>query len=374
MAITLAQLLKTEVITGTISRIKTPMSRLQDFFGMGPGGINTDQVSGRDIGWDIFDQTRLLATGRAPATGPARVTRNPVGHVSARCYRSYESIVINEEEIFRGRPLGQQYGEIDQRGQNYIARQESYLAQKFKNMREFMVSRMLRGGFDITQDGDDYIPVELAAGMFSVDFQVPAGNKSQLNMTGGGDIIGTSWANAAAPIISDLMQINAAFEELHGRPLAHVWMNSNTFQNVLANTQVINTGGTANTFFQEMRWSPAKSAEQIADTGIEVTLRGFPLVKFHVYDGGLTVNGVYSKFFPDNYASFLPEPAADWVAMKEGSELIREKPNTESVEAFGLKAWALMVDDPPGFDLRVVDNCIPALFVPKAVTYAAVVF
>ena len=81
--ITIQQLMQTPVITRVVSRIRTPLSLFQNFFGMAPGQAASSNVSGRHLGWDIFDKTRLIAEGRAPGTGPATVQRKSVGHVSA---------------------------------------------------------------------------------------------------------------------------------------------------------------------------------------------------------------------------------------------------------------------------------------------------
>jgi hypothetical protein len=55
--ITLQQLMQTPVITRVVSRIKTPMTLFQNFFKMLPGQAGTQNVSGRYLGWDIFDKT-----------------------------------------------------------------------------------------------------------------------------------------------------------------------------------------------------------------------------------------------------------------------------------------------------------------------------
>ena len=145
--ITLQQLFQTPVITRVVSRFKTPMSLFQQFLGMLPGQPATESVSGRHIGWDIFDRTRTIAKGRAPGSGPATAHPKTLGHVSAVAYRAHEKIPLLREHIFRTRTPGAQIGQIDSRGQGYISRQMQFLNQRFRNNREFMVSRMFRNGF-----------------------------------------------------------------------------------------------------------------------------------------------------------------------------------------------------------------------------------
>ena len=374
--VALSQILNAPVITRVISRLKTPMSKFQDFMGMGPGGSATSSPGGHFTGYDIFDKTRKIATGRAPGTGPATIAAQPIGHVSVKIYRSHEKLPILEERVFRTRPLGKGWGNVDARGQGYITKQEQFMAQRFKNSREFMVSRMFRGGFDLKVDGENWIPVEKTAGTITIDFQIPAGNISAavpgITIGSYSNIISASFATASTDIITIMMTLNAAFEEAHGYPLRHVWLNTTTFGPLLENTQLSVAAGTANTIFNEFRPTGLRSEEGIADTGLEFVFKALPWLKWHLYDGGLDVDGTFSKFIPDNYAIFLPDPSSDWAEMHEGSEIVRENVVDQGSERYGLAAWTTPVIDPAGWELKTVDNCIPCLYIPKCVVYAKI--
>lgn len=372
-AVTLEQLLMAPVVTRVISTIKVPGERIQQWAGMQPGGPNVFRAGGHHTGWDVFDHTRKLATGRPPGTGPATVPKQRVGHVSATIYRFHEKIPLLQEHIFRIRPLGAQWGTIDANGQSYVTRQQAYLAQRFRNMREFMVSRMFRGSFQLLQSGDDWIPVD-SGGHFTVDYQIPAGNKGQLDMLGTGNIIDVSWADPSANIIGHCLKINAAFEQLHGYPLRHIWCNSNVLQHMLRNTSLINAGGTANVVFSAWGTSPYVGPDNIPDSGHEVVFRGLPWLTVHVYDAGLDVNNTFTKFFSDTQAVFLPDPSPDLWEMHEGSEVVAENYNDPGSERYGLAAWSQRTLQPAGWELLAVDNCIPALYIPKSIANATVVF
>lgn len=372
--VTLQNLLQSHVITRVISRIKTPMSKLQNFWGMGPGGPNENQAGGHYFQWDIFDKTRVLAQGRPFGTGPANVKAQPIGTVNASAYRSHESLHLLDENLYRTRVLGEFWDRIDSRGQNYVARQADYLAQKFKNTREFIVSRMMRGGFDIAVDGDTWSPVDIGSGNITVNMQIPAGNKLQLNMLGAGDIIGASWALAGTDILGHLMAINAANEQLHGWPTRHLWVNSKTFGYMMNNTSLQTIAGTANTVLDMWQPTGERSAEGVEDTGFNVRFRGVPWLDVHVYDAGLTVNGNFSKFIPDNVAVFCPEPTSEIAEWLAGSELIRENVISEPREAMGFTAWVTPQIDPAGFSLKAVDSGLSALYLPNSIQYATVIF
>lgn len=379
--ISLDELLRTERVTRLISRIKTPQTLHQDFWGMGPGGANTNPVGGHVAGWDIFDKTRKLAPGRAPGTGPGTMSLNPVSHVSAQLYRAHGKMFLLEEKIFRTRPLGGQWGEVDVRGQNYVTKQADFLAQQFRNNREWMVNRMMHGSFDMLKIGDDWLPTLAGDGnSFTVDYQVPAGNKNQLNMLGAGNIITVSWANPNATISADCLAINAAYEQLHGFPLRHAWCNTTMLNNLFNNTDLINKGGIANVMFTDYTPMPTPSPEGIPNTGFLVRFKGIPWLTWHVTDMGLDINtsttsgAVFTKFWADTEVGFFPDPTNLIAEMMEGSEPVAENVVDPATERFGMAAWTERTTQPAGFELLALDNALPAVYIPKALAIGTVVF
>ncbi len=370
------QIMSAPQITRVISTIQTPQSRLQNFFGMNPGGWAENPVGGHFAGWDIFDKTRKMAQGRAPGTGPGTSAPQIVGHVSTTLYRSHEKMHLSEDRIFRIRPLGQNWGTIDLAGQKYITKQEEYMAQKFKNSREYLVYSMMRGKLGLKQDGDNWLPCAPGAGSFDVDFQVPDGNKTQLEMiSGSGNIIGTSWATTAtADIVGDMLQVNAANEQLHGRIVTHIWTDSVVLNYMLNNTGLKGLGGTANTVFNQFSRTNFTGPDGQPDTGYEVVFKGMPWLTVHSYDAGLEVDGTYTKFFNGTQAYFCPDPDMSWCEFMVGSERVVENPMTAAQERFGLYAWIERTTQPAGWELITVDNGLPALYIPKAAQFPTVVF
>lgn len=374
MAVALHQLLGSATVTRAISRIKTPMSRFQTFLGHQPGGPSNVDQGGKIFGYDVFNRTRNIAMGRPPGTGPA--TRSPqiLGHVNVSAYRAHEKTLLLEERIFRTRPIGGQWGDVDRRGQQYVTKQQDYLAQLFRNNREFMCSRMLHGAFDVLISGDNWVPVDEGSGTFTVDFKVPSGNKLKGDMLGAGDIIGTTWSNTASDIPQDCFQINSAFEQLHGRPLRHVWINSTGILNLMNNVKLQGLAGTANRVFTTFEPTGQKNDQGIEDTGFTVTFEGLPWLTFHVYDAGLDVDGTFTKFIPDTHAIFTPDPSPDWTEFYNGSEIVKENVLAPGSERFGLSAWTESTTQPAGFELLGLDIGLPVLYVPAAVAYLSVVY
>lgn len=375
-SVSLQNLLGTATVTRAISRIKTPMSRLQRFFGMQIGGPAVNPVGGQSATWDIFDRTRQIATGRAPAAGPANIAPQKVGQGATIFPRFHEKMTLQEAKIFRTRPIGGQFGEVDDRGQRYVLRQQEHLAQRFANAREFMVSRMLRGGWYLKPSGNDWIPTDSSSGGgFFVDLQVPSGHRTaQLDVDGGGDLLTATWNTTSNDILSQILGINSKMEELHGYPLRHIWCNSNTWQYALNNSGFQAIGGSANQVFTTFTPSQETSIEGIQDTGFTAVIRAIPWLTWHIYDAGLEVDGTYTKFFPDQWAAFLPDPSPEVFEYLEGSEVVAENVMDAGTERTGFAAWTTRVIDPAGFDMKAVDSGLPVPYIPKAILWGDVVF
>lgn len=378
---TLQEVLSPSVVNRVISRLKTPQSRLQNFFGMQIGGPNNNPIGRRQFSWDIFDKTRGIAPFRAPGSGPSTVAPQSVGRVTGTFPRIHAELRLDYEKLHNIRALGRPAGEIDQMGMNYITRQEEYLAQRFANAREFMVSRLMKGSFDILQDGDDWLPVDSSNGTFKVDYQVPAGNKNQLNMTGGGNIINARWDNTGSSIYGQLYAINQAMEQLTGRPLRHIWTDSTVWRYVTTNSQIHDQGGTANTVTAQLDTVEERGPDGLPVNEFYSVLRALPWIKWHIYDSGLDIAGAggtstYTRFFNSSVGevSLLPDPGNDWVEMCIGSEPIIDAYGAPAVERFGFYAWTFTNIKPASIELIGVDNAIPALYVPKALAFANTIY
>lgn len=371
--ITLNELLSTTIVTKAISEIRMPNNRFQRFFGMQPGGFATSQVGGRHFGWDIFNHTRTIAKARAPGSGPATTAAQVVGHVAAQAYRAHEKVHLDQERIFRTRPIGGQWGQVDSRGQGYVTKQERFIAQRFNNSREFMISRMLRGGFGVLQDGDDFLPVELGAGLFDVDYQLPDAHKSQLALLGS-DLLTATWENAASSHLTQILSIDAAFQQIHGMPVKHIWLNNATLSYLLNSNEMASVAGSAMTIFTQFDREGVVGPDGKPMGDRIIRFRALPFIDVHVYDAVLDVNGTETKIIPDDIAVFMAEPDTSWTEWLEGSEVVAENVMDVGSERFGFAAWTERKTQPAGWELIALDNGLPALYIPKALAYGTVKF
>lgn len=373
MAVTLHQLYRPPIIRRLISTIKTPTNRMQDWLGMGPGGSATEQIGGYETAWDIMDRSRAIATGRARIAGPATVSLSPVGRRSATLFRSFEKFRLLEDEIFRMTPMGRGWDSpLDIRGETYVRAQQRNFIQRFRNLREYQIVQMFKGGLGQLVDGDDVICVAKGAGTFDVDFGIPVEHVSPGATVDYHGIFGHAWQTITTDVPGELMAMNAKAEELHGYPIRHVWLNSKTAMYVLNNTPMQTLAGSANSVFQRFQPDGPPSVEGIPSTEFVIVLRGLPHLTFHVYDAGLNVNGTFTKFFPDDYALFLPDPSPDIFAYREGSEIIRRNVVDSGFEGFGFNMWATPVIDPAGFEQKALQIGLPIPYIPNAILYMKV--
>lgn len=400
--ISLHDLLTPQVILKAVSRIRKFQGRLGRWIGFQPNRYNPDTVSlegpntrqgeTRFASFRLDDVTRVVGKGRAPGTGPASVPPNPVGDVRVSCARFHEKVRLLGEFLGNLSPIIGPNSQIDTGGQSYIARQTVHLAEKYNNTIELMTTGMLQDNLYFQLQGDNLLPVIGAPTApnigIQIPFQIPAGNKNQLNLLGTGNIIQVGWQNTGAPLIKNCLQIQAAGTQLSGYQPEHFWMNSLGWYNVLLNAEVRNTAGSSNTPFAEYDRVPERGVDGMPQPEFAAQLRGIPWVTWHICDdvlvtgtdidptwaaGSVSPNvATYQKVCPDNTCIILPEPSSDWTELYLGAEYISENAGQPMTLKRGYTFWKEWVTQPSCIELIALMNAIPLLYVPKTVMFATV--
>jgi hypothetical protein len=397
--ISVHDLLTPQVILKAVSRVRKFQGRLGRWMGFQPKRFNPDTVSlegpnvrygdTRYASFRIDDATRVVAKGRAPATGPASVPPNPVGDVRVACARFHEKVRLLGEFLSNISPIIGPSTQIDTGGQSYIARQQVHLAEKYNNTIELLTMGMLQDNLYFQLAGDSLIPTLGAPTApnvgFQVPFQVPGGNKNQLNLLGTGPLIQIGWQNTGAPIIKNCLQLQAATMQLSGYQPRHFWMNSLLWYNVLLNTEVRATAGTAQTAFALYDRIAEKAFDGMVQPEFNAELRGIPWAQFHIADDTLVTGSdvdptwssapstaVYTKVCPDNTVSALPDPSSDWAELYLGAEYISENQGQPMMLKRGYTFWKEWVTQPSCIELIALMNAIPLLYIPRAVIFATV--
>lgn len=367
-----SDLLSNLQILGEISTIDLPGTSLQRLFGWNITSFATPNVEGnvqdsalRTGQYDIFDVTRRVATGRTPGAAMSVQKPQRVGFTQFTIPRAAEKIPLTFEEMNQRRAPGTMPGQLDRNVELFIRGQERYLAQRFANLLELQATGLLRGEYYFTEVGDD-LEHSFVAGDVHIDFQVPSGNKGQLNVFGDGAIISASWADPATDIPSHIYAIHRAMLQLTGQGLKHIVLKSDMWNDVINNNFVKAQSGTANV--------PFESLQQVSPGEFNAKLRDLPWVTFHLVDYGLEVfdgtSHEYTELIEDDHAAFLPEPNDDWVGYIRGMETVVEGENGPVSDQYGFYAYAFPSHDPSGWNLCAVHNGLPKLVRPKAIMYA----
>lgn len=403
MTVSLHSLLTPQVILKAVSRVRKFQGRLGRWMGFQPNRFNPDTVSlegpnsrngdTRFVTFRLDDVTRVVGKGRAPGTGPASVAVNPVGDVRVSCARFHEKVRLLGEFLGNLSPIIGPNSQIDTGGQSYMARQTVHLAEKYNNTVELMTTGMLQDNLYFMFSGDNLLPVIGApvppAVGFQIPFQIPAGNKNQLNMLGTGNIINIGWQVLSAPLLKNCLQIQSAATALSGYQPRHVWLNSLLWYDVLLNTEVRNTAGSANTPFAKYDNVPERASDGMLQPEFSAVLRGVPWLNWHIADdviftGSSTSAGDIDptwsssagtttvKVCPDNVAFFLPDPSPDWSEIYLGAEYISENAGQPMMLKRGYTFWKEWVTQPSCIELIALMNALPLLYVPKAVVVGTV--
>lgn len=372
---TVEELFRHRNIIGVKSRIKAPVAPMSSYYGVN-GTKGRQYTPTREFAQDIYNNTRLLSKVKPPKTAPSKRRRHPVGQMTAHTIRIHEEVDIFDEDIAKYRPLGGNIGQLDNSGQAWVGREVSRAVQRHSNTIEFMFSRMLRSGFGVKKNDEDYDLVEKSASgyTFNVDYPIPSGN-----LTSAGGIFG-SWDTTSTNIPQQFLDINAQAIRTSGYQPQIAWINSTALEHLYANTVIRSVAGTYVRIFdmQEGRMLDTIPGPG-RQSGYMVKFTAMPQITFIVTDEVLNVDQSVdstaandsSKIVPDGKMILTPAGGkGDWYDMFECGEPVRELPGRpQSVERRGFYTWQCPFEKPPGISLTILDNVIPILLVPAAVYY-----
>jgi len=373
------QILQPITLTKVISRQMAAERWILQFMGMEPGGRNEEFYGhGRDGSYQVFNNTRQIGRGRAPGTAAAIAKRQTIGRVPITYPRMHEENPLLAEELHNLARIGDPRVR-DEAGAEMIRRQTGFLAQKAANWRAAQVFGMLRDSLYVSVSGDDwYFNFTSAGSLFQINHQMPAGNKTQLNMLGAGNIIDTSWDNPSADIPKHLNDIDAAFQQLYGGRLSNVICQGAIWQHIIKNDHVSSQAGIANTPFRrfERVVGTREDGSPLNVAVGELTCR--PGVTFYITDEGLDLgtpgSETFTKYVGNNAAIFMPDPNVGTFSMQLGSEPIAEYDGGPKTVRVGLSSWSKESANPTVTELFVLDNALAINHVPNSVSYGTVVF
>jgi hypothetical protein len=377
----LQSLLSPQVLTKVVSQKAAASDWLLQLFGLGPGGKNErHEGHGRYGAFNIYNHVRTVAKGRAPGTAAARSRPNPLGTVPFTYPRMHDSTSLPAEQL-HNLGLITDPATRDVMGADMVRRQTDTLAEKAANWRKAMLIGMLRDSLYFRPDGENHIIQFSSTGnAWQVPFQMPSGNKSQLNMLGAGNIIDATWVTSTTNIPGHLLAINAAFQKLNGGGLRAVICGWQVWDYIKKNDFVQEEHGTAHSPFLRFERLEIESKIAVSMKNVWVAeLASAPGVIFYITDEGLDIgiegSETFTTIVESGKALFLGfEPGDDVVECYTGSEPIAEYDAGPKTVKIGMASWSVERSNPTATDIFVLDNSLVVNHVFDSVAYGTVVF
>lgn len=365
MSKTIAEILGSPTLTGTIQAIKPGIPRLMpDPFFAANRTIEGD--SGTYTKIEGTRQTARLATFGSPAR---RRGMKGVSEVPIKLAHSFEVINHKPTTLLN---LRNYENESKQRlGRQEIARATADFAQLFTNWRTAMVHSAFALGA-IYFDGEGNLLPSSSGAVYTIDFGIPAGNKTQLDVFGDGDIIAAAWDVAATDIVGQIEALKIASLKKTGYALEHAFYGENVLGFLINNDAV----GAA------LQSHPALASAFMMG---EIP-NGFLGLQWHPMGGAFFAdeNADNQTWWPADQVVFSPTPTADWYEVVQGTYPIPAdlggvyNSGDDAIgavrEVAGMFSYAKITDNPVGIEHYAGDTVLPVIKVPNAVFIADVDF
>lgn len=365
MAVNLQTLLGRDNLTGVITDVAGGVPS----DGLPPGLFGlTRPVVGNTASYFKVANTRRSA--RLTDYGSRARTRNKSGieEVPVKLMHSLEMITHEPAtltNLMSPDEATQRLGEAE------VGRQTGEFARLFQNLRVSSVASTLANG-QIYFDRDGELSGSTQTGGRDIDFSVPAGNQTQVDALGDGDIIDASWSTAGTDIIGQMIGLQTAAVKLSGQSVRHAiygadvpgYLAANTaLKDLVANNASLNTAAAAG--------------------------RAAPVLDLQWWNGaGLFFedqNGTKTDWLLSDEIIFLPEPNRDWWEIIEGSLPISQNVGASASASEDLLGQVTLAQGlfsvaeissgvPAGITQIAGDTFLPTLKNPNAIFIANVAF
>lgn len=257
---------------------------------------------------------------------------------------------------------------VQQMAMEHISRQVKNFATLFTNTRIAAWFAALTSGH-IFFDKDGGMLPNVHGAVIDVDFNIPAGNKGQIDALGAGAIVTGAWATGTTDIASQIADLQKAAVALSGYRIRTCYYGKNIASYIAGNDSMkeflkMQPRSNANVLtgkvpkeFLDIEWRPAYEA-------------------MYQDDGGTN-----HFFWKDSMCVFTPSAADDgWWGMLEGTYPIPAGFDAIAADAAdaaksinlarGIFSYAKIIDDPVAIKHHGGDTFLPFISVPKSVFIA----
>ena len=246
MAFSIEQILGYVPLTAAVEKVKSGVPRtLPPAFYARP---KADQVLGDKASNIAYSGTRKVARIAPYGAPPRQITQLPREAQPIVLLHAIENLPFKQELFLQLRNLDSYT--VQRMAAMEIAFQAQQAGMRFENLDSTAVHMMLANGKLWFDSDGNLLPTSSGADL-TVDYGVPAGNKDQLDVFGGGAIIDASWATTSTKIVRHLKKIQRAAVQLTGYPLKYAIYGANIpgylgvndeFKEYLARNPRYNTG------------------------------------------------------------------------------------------------------------------------------------
>jgi hypothetical protein len=381
-------ILRPQVLTKVVRQVVASADPILNFMGFQPGGSNEKFYGhGREGMYHIYDDTRKVAVARAPGTPAGRSDKQAMKQVPFVYPRMHDSVSLLAE-FFHNLGRIDNPAMRDEAGKDMIMRQSQTLMQKAANFRIAMTVGMLRDSLYFHEDGDNWnINYTSTSALGQHNFRVPAGNKTQLDMTNragtsvhGSSILDVPWDSPGANIPMHFAKINQARAVQGVGPVRHVHLNSIMWQFMLGNDYLAAQAGISNPPFTTYQREVGTRPDGTPLHEYVGQFNALPGVLWHISDEGLELwdnaNSVFTftRHWADTMVVMMGEPVGERYTLYQGSEPIAEYDGGPESVRVGLSSWNKKTSNPTATEVYVLDNALPVPHDPYDIIVATADF
>jgi len=361
MAKTIEQILGYKNLTGIMQSptLGVPNVWPEEFMSL------TRDIEGDSADMIVVSASRQTAPSVNYGSASKRVAQETISGRSGKCIHSFFNITHKASTLVALRNMDDM--NMQRKGQQVVDFQTQEARRKSDNLRISSVNSVMRYGA-IYFDGNGNLLPSSSGAVLTVDMQVPANNKNQLNSA-----IQASWATAGTDILLSMSNVKKAAVQNTGRPIKYAYYGS-AIPGYLAN----------NTAIKELMKSDAALTSSLRQNRIPTGF-GIEGIEWRPLDVSYFVDadGTNREWFPSDYVVFMPEVDRSWYEMQQGSFLIPTDLNPApdvntalaNLEAqYGMFSYAALLRDPVALIQYFGDTFLPVLRDPSSIYIADTAF